>query len=189
MSQFNAPAYNVDRPTGQCAMTGKVFQPNDTYIATLIEVGEDLQRVDVSTDAWEADQRPDDVFCYWKATVPEPTEKKKLFVDNEILLELLRRLADAEQPRRIAFRFVLCLILMRKTMLRYDRPVQRDADDAAGQAAVEDWWVLTPKLDANRGPMSKWSDTETVEVLDPHLDEDGIREVTEQLSEILQAEL
>ncbi|MAE62245.1 MAG: hypothetical protein CMJ49_12930 [Planctomycetaceae bacterium] len=187
MSQFNAPAYDIERPTGQCALTGKALEPRETYIATLVEDGDALQRVDVCREAWEGGQRPEHLFSYWQATVPEPNEKKKLFVDDEVLMNLLERLADAEQPQRIAFRFVLTLILMRKKLLRYDETEKRA--DGGDEEEVQEWWRLKPKLDLSKGPMGKWDEDRTIEVLDPRLDEAGIRQVTDQLSEILQAEL
>jgi len=189
MTQFNAPTYDIERPTGTCAFTGRTLEPDEHYVATLVEDGDDLRRVDVSTEAWEEGKRPEHLFSYWKAVVPQPEEKKKLFVDDEVLMNLLERLADAEQPQRIAFRFVLTLIMMRKKLLRYDKTDKRTVEGPEGQQVVEEWWLLTPKLDLSKGPMGKWDEDRTFEVLDPHLDEEGIRAVTEQLSQILQAEL
>lgn len=190
MSQFNASAYNVQKPTGQCALTGRRLEPGERYIATLIDTPEGgLQRLDVAPEAWDRGERPEQMIAHWKAVAPEPEQKQKLFVDDEVLMNLLHRLADAEEPQRVAFRFVLTLILMRKKLLRYDRTERREATDADGNAAQRDWWILTPKLDLTKGPNGKWDEQTTVEVLDPHLDEEGIRQVTDQLSQILQAEL
>lgn len=185
MTQFNAPTYDVQRPTGQCAFTGRQFAPREPYMATLVEEGDLLRRVDVSLDAWQEERRPENVFCYWKAAAPEPNAKKKMFVDDEVLMNLLERLADADQPQRVAFRFVLALILMRKKLLRYDRTERQAEADGASQ----EWWVLTPKVDLSKGPLGRWDEARTFRILDPHLDEEGIRAVTDQLSEILQAEL
>ena len=182
MAQFNAPAYDVEKSTGRCALTGRAFTPGESYVATLVEEGDTLKRVDVAADAWDAGKRPENLFSHWKAVAPEPNAKKKLFVDDEVLMNLLERLADATQPQRIAFRFVLTLILMRKKLLRYDR-----TEYAAG--GQPDRWVVTPKLDLAKGPLGKWDDSRTFEVIDPRLDEAGVLAVTEQLGEILQAEL
>jgi hypothetical protein len=187
MSQFNAPAYDVQKPTGRCAFTGRTLEPEEPYVATLVEDGDDLHRLDVASEVWAEGKRPDHLFCFWKAVAPEPTAKKKLFVDDAVLMNLLQRLADADQPQRLAFRFVLALILMRKKLLRYDGVDRREpAEDGA---APTDWWLLTPKLDLSKGHMGKWDNETRIEVYDPHLDEEGIRSVTDQLSDILQAEL
>ncbi len=235
MSQFNATTFSIDRPTGQCAFTGRELEPGEDYIATLVETDSDetaaaseggtastdskiasaeinvapdlgFRRLDVSLEAWEQGNRPDRVFAHWKAEVPQPNERKKVFVDNDVLLNLLRRLADADAPDRIAFRFVLALILMRKKMVRYDRTELRAAnakatanttDDSAqvneeatdDQQTKQEWWLLTPKLDPAKGPMGKWHDEEIIEVMNPHLTDDHITRVTEQLGEILNGEL
>ena len=190
MTQFNAPTYNIDRPTGQCAFTERQMAPGEEYVATLIETEDGgLRRLDISPEAWDQGRRPDHLFSYWKTIVPEPERKKKLFVDDEVLMNLLDRLADAEQPQRIAFRFVLALILMRKKLLRYDGAEVRFPRVSGTRMEKQEWWRLTPKLNVNKGPMSKWDEERTIEVLDPRLDEQGIREVTDQLNQILQAEL
>lgn len=189
MTQFNAPTYEIERPSGQCALTGRALQPGEPYIATLVEEGDTLRRIDVCTEAWEEGRRPQQLFSYWRTTVPHPAERKRVFVDDEVLLNLLQRLADADQPQRIAFRFVLTLILMRKKLLRYDRTERREATGADGATITQEWWRLTPKLDPSKGPLGKWDDSTRIEVLDPHLDEAGIRQVTDQLSEILHSEL
>lgn len=191
MSQFNAPAYDVAKPTGRCAFTDRVLDAHETYIAALVDDGDELRRIDISNEAWEEGKRPENLFSYWQAIVPEPEEqKKKLFVDDGVLMNLLERLADATQPQRQAFRFVLTLILMRKKLLRYDRTEARPIEEPTEGGPVEaDWWVVTPKLDLSKGPLGKWDDSRTLDILDPRLDEEGIRAVTDQLSEILQAEL
>ncbi|MEX0885080.1 MAG: hypothetical protein WD009_01455 [Phycisphaeraceae bacterium] len=201
MSQFNASGYEVPRTSGQCAATGRPLEPGEAYYATLVDVepGADdadattasalgMARVDVSLAAWEQGYRPPRLFSYWKTTVPQPNEKKKLFVDDAVLLNLLHRLADAEEPDRLAFRYVLALILMRKRLLRFDRAERRDAE-VDGQKAEQEWWLLTPKKDPSKGPLGKWDDAQHLELLDPRLDEERIEQVTRQLGEILEAEL
>lgn len=200
MTQFNAPTYNIERTTGECAFSGRKLQPGEAYIATLIELDLDdpavkqaggdasasgFKRQDVAMDQWEQGKRPERLFCFWRAVIPQPTEKKKLFVDDAVLYNLLLRLEDAQQPQRQAFRFVLALILMRKKLLRYDRTEKRTI--AEGQ--TQEWWHVTPKLDLSKGPLGKWDDSSRLAVFNPQMDDDQIQQVTEQLGEILEAEL
>jgi len=214
MPQFNTSSYSIEKPTGQCAFTDRAFEPGETFIATLVEVdasppdasakkpskeetspsaapGLGLKRIDVSREAWEQGKRPDRLFSHWRTKQPDANEKKKLFVDDQVLMSLLRRLADDERPERIAFRFVLALVLMRKKLLRYDgtKRVTVDPEEEGGEPRQEEHWLLTPKLDLSKGPLGKWADDETFEVLDPHLDETRIEQISQQISEILQAEL
>lgn len=210
MSQFNAPAYDIERPTGQCAFTGRTLEPGELYVAALVEVDEapadthapdkrptasssavygGLKRLDVSLDQWDQGHRPDRLFSYWKTRVPEPNAKRKLFVDDDVLMTLFRRLEAAEQAQRLAFRFVLCLILMRKKLLRYDSTLKRAAaPQPDGSTTEEEWWLVTPKADVAKGPLGRWSD-EQLEVLNPQLDEAQVQQVTRQLGEVLEAEL
>ena len=83
---------------------------------------------------------------------------------------------------------MLALILMRKKFLRYDGSERREAQ-VYGETVTQQWWQLTPKLDPSKGPLGKWNEDQTVEVLDPGLDASRIEEVTQQLGEILEAEL
>ncbi len=208
MSQFNAPTYELTRSQGQCVFTGRTLEPGEAYISTLVEAdpaGESsaaaalgFKRMDVSMEAWSQGHRPERLFGHWKSIVPQPNQKKKVFVDDEVLMGLLRRLAEADQPQRIAFRFVLALILMRKKLVRYDGTEKRsetvavlgeDGTPAATQQVEREWWIMTAKLDVAKGQFGKWNEEERITVLDPHLDEAQIQQVTEQLTEILDAEV
>lgn len=203
MSQFTTPAFDVEKPKGVCAVTGRELAPGETYMATLVAYEPDpagarsgdaapsgppsrhggigLRRLDVSMEVWESGRRPEGLFSYWKSRVPEKEEKKRVFVDDTVLMNLLERLADETAERRLAFRFVLMLVLMRKKLLRYERTEQREGE--GGRA--ESWWVLTPKLEVSRGPLGKWDASRQLEVFDPGLDETAIAEISEQLGEIL----
>ena len=201
MSQFNTPGYDIPRTTGICASTGRALEPGETYYAALVDLPEDqaspapdaaaalgIARIDISSQAWQDGYRPPHLFSFWKSTVPLPNEKKRLFVDDAVLLNLLVRLEDARQPQRQAFRYVLALILMRKKLIRYDATETRH-DEVDGQAVTREWWLFTPKLDVSKGHMGKWNEDETIAVLDPQLDEPQIEQVTQQLGEILETEL
>ena len=196
MSQFNAPAYDIQRPTGQCAFTGRILQPGEAYIAALIEVDPaqllaaeaaaaaaprnqaaaslGMKRLDIALDVWQEGKRPDRLFSHWKSVVAQPNQKKKLFVDDEVLVGLFRRLEGSEQPERQAFRFVLALILMRKRLLRFDG----NRRQALPGGETQEWWTVTPR-----------GEEQALDVLNPGLDEEKIQQVAQNLSEILEAEL
>ncbi len=208
MSQFTAstlPAYEVQRQSGYCLATGRSLEPGEACYSALLDIPAEerepsdavgMKRVDVSTDAWNKGYRPPGLFSFWKTTVPDRAAKKKLFVDDAVLLNLLRRLEDTQEPQRLNFRYVVALILMRKKLIRLDRtelvtvtPPHADAEQSEASGNTLEYWHFTPKLDVTKGHFGKWDDANTLRVLDPKLDEDGMRQVTEQLGEILEAEL
>ena len=196
MSQFSSSNYEVSKASGVCAASGEPLEPGQACYSALVDIPADereandqlgMKRVDVSAPAWEDGHRPAHLFSFWKTTVPEPNDKKKMFVDDAVLLNLLRRLEDATEPQRLAFRYVVALILMRKKLIRYDGTETRD--DPEGDGPVQEWWMFTPKKDVSKGHFGKWAEDETLSVLDPRLDESQIEQVTSQLGEILEAEL
>ena len=206
MTQFNTSSYEIPRTTGICASTGRELEPGETYFATLVEIPPDqqpqaasegknsaavalgMQRLDVSQRAWEEGYRPEHLFSYWKTIVRQPNEKKRIFVDDAVLMNLLVRLEDATEQQRLAFRYVLALILMRKKLLRFDG-TDRESAEQNGEALEQEWWLFTPKRDVSKGHFGKWAEDQQIRVLDPHLDESQIEQVTQQLGEILEAEL
>ena len=113
-----AQQWNVESPTGVCAVSGRTLVEGDEFYTVLFEDGESFRRVDASIDHWEGP--PEGCYCHFKSRVPVKAARKKMLVDNELLVSFFDRLAEDEEPVRVQFRFVLALILMRKRLLRYD---------------------------------------------------------------------
>jgi hypothetical protein len=201
MSQLQN-TYDIQRPTGVCAATGRELAPGETIYAALVDPpaeerseeqrkandkGElSMLRIDVSEEAWEEnDFRPPYLFGFWRTEVPEPNEKKKLLVGDAAIQELMLSMEDATEDKQLAFRYVLALILLRKKLLRHDGIDRREQDDGP----VLDYWQFTPKLDIAKGHFGKWNEDNQFEVLDPHITEDEIAGVTEQLGQVLELDL
>ncbi len=173
-----AKEYNITRTAGLCAACRQELQPQQEFVATVREIaGEDdeaeLVRQDYCPSCWEPvrEQTTADksVLGIWHARAAAPKEKKKTFVDDELLVSFFDRLQDAEEPAKVQFRFVLALILMRKRILAYDgtEPGQGDR----------------PWLMHFRGSGRK------CQVVDPHMDEDKVAEVSRQLGDVLEGDL
>lgn len=158
----------IDKPLGQCYGSGRKIGNNEEYFAALVETQEGLQRRDFCADYWRA-EKPE-VFCYWRTKLPEPGQKKQLFVDEEMLMAFFERLAGETAQEKINFRFVLALILMRKRRLKYD------SSKTDGETEV---WRLRVV----------GGDRDYVDVVNPHLDEEQIAQLQSQMGEILQVEL
>ena len=159
--------YPVGRPRGVCGGTGRTIEPGDAYVAGLRETDAGtLERVEYLPDAWDAADR-EGLIAHWHTTMPAPdAAKRKLLVDDGVLVELFRRLGDVDGgDDRLAFRFVLGLVLMRKKLLNFER-----AEDGV-------WFMrLRKSLDPQQ---------EEIAVLDPKLDESRLDEVGRQVGRIL----
>src|SRR3954466_7329962 len=111
--------YQVTRPLGLCAITNQPIPPGTRFMAALRETPVGFERVDISLDAWPQFDRKD-VIGFWQTVMPKSEQKKKVFVDDQVLCEIFERLATTEEPAKLNFRFVLGLILMRKRMIVYE---------------------------------------------------------------------
>ncbi len=161
-------SYDVARPGGKCIVTGKDILPGEKFMAAVKETALGLERADISVDAWK-DYPREGLLAFWLATMPQPNAKKKLFVDDEVLRQIFEKLADAEEPAKLNFRFVLGLILMRKRIIVYE--------DTREENGKEIWTVRYRGKD------------DVLDLVNPQLDEQKIVEVTQHLGEILNEEV
>ena len=74
MTRFNAPSYDIARPTGRCAFSDRELLPGEAYYATLVDLTDDeltglppqeraknllgLKRLDVCPEIWQQGHRP-----------------------------------------------------------------------------------------------------------------------------------
>lgn len=156
MSVLAGIGYPIARATGRCAATGREFSIGEHYVATLVERDgqEELARADYCLDAWESGARPAlpaRLFASWRAVVPDSGSKKQAFLGDDELLELFERLAETTEARRLAFRYLLALMLVRRKVLKYEgtregiMTVRQRVP--AGAPQPEAWQVVDPKLD------------------------------------------
>lgn len=158
----------IPRSGGKCAASGRVIAAGERYFAAVRETEQGIERLDVAPECWELiDKAP--LLAYWQTIMHPADQKKKVFVDDEVLCTLFERLADATEFAKLSFRFVLGLILMRKRLVIYDT-TRHEAD--------RDVWVV--RLKGRAAPM---------DLLDPKLDETKMAEVSQQLGQILNEEL
>ncbi len=161
--------YDVPRPLGNCAACGEAISPGSKFITAVRETPIGLERLDLSLACWNGFDRSS-LLGFWHTTMPQPgEEKKKLFVDDEVLSQLFERLAEAQEPLKVQFRFVLGLILMRKRLIVYE---------GSRAEANRDFWIVRMK-----------GKEEHLDLIDPKLTEQQIAEVSQQLGQILSEEL
>ncbi|MGA2916481.1 MAG: hypothetical protein ABSE89_10690 [Sedimentisphaerales bacterium] len=158
--------WEIHKPLGTCAGSGKKIEPGEEYIAALVEVAGGFERKDYCIEHWTANKPA--VYCYWKSQMAKDDKKKKIFVDNDMLLAFFERLAAETDEEKINFRFVLTLVLMRKRLVKYDSSEKIDGKEM--------WTVRITGRD------------EKAQVLNPQLTEDKIEQLSQQLGQILQVE-
>src|SRR3990172_7604314 len=90
--------WEIKKTLGQCSGTGREFAVDEEYFAALVETPEGFVRQDFSADYWEREKPP--VYCFWKTKMPNPEMKKKLFINDEMLMAFFERLA-AETEEQI----------------------------------------------------------------------------------------
>jgi hypothetical protein len=134
-------------------------------MAALLETPAGFERADACLACWDKFDRAN-VVAFWQTVMPRAEQKKKLFVDDTILCELFERLGSVVEPAKLNFRFVLALILMRKRLLIYES-TRRESDR-------EIWSVRVKGRE------------DLLDVVNPRLDESQMKEVGDQLAQILQ---
>ena len=161
--------WEINKPIGQCAGSGREIEYGEEYFGALVQTDEGLKRCDFCQDYWQ-DEKPE-VFCFWKTKLPDPGQKKRIFVDDNMLVAFFERLENETEQEKINFRFVLALILMRKRIFKYEETKNEDGNEI---------WQLRLVGDSAKT---------RVDVINPHLDEDQIEQLSSQLGEILQTDL
>ena len=159
--------WEINKPLGQCHGSGEKIEYGEEYYGALVETDEGLARRDFCAEYWQSDKP--NVFCYWKTRLPHPDRKKQIFVDDDMLMAFFDRLERESEQEKIDFRFVLALILMRKRRLKYEETRTEDENEI---------WRLRIA-----------GDKQTVEVVNPHLDEEQIERLSSQIGQILQTDL
>lgn len=156
--------WEIKKTLGQCFGTGQEFAVGQEYFSALVQTEQGLERRDYSIEYWN-DAKPA-VYCFWKSKMANPELKKKLFVDDDMLMAFFERLATETDPEKVNFRFVLNLVLMRKRKLKYDGCQMEDGREV--------WTVRVTGQDRFE------------KVINPHLTEDQIEGLTGQMGQILQ---
>jgi hypothetical protein len=160
---------SIARPTGVCAVTGQAIAAGTKLHAALRETPVGIERIDVLPEQW-ANVNHDDLLAHWTAVMPAAGEKpKKLLVDDEVLLSVFGRLSETQEVSKLAFRFVLGLILMRKRLVVYE--------GAKKNGAGRDVWMVRLR-----------GTEDILELVDPRLSSEQISDLAGQLTEIVAGE-
>ena len=164
--------YQVSRTERRCIRCEKDLAVGDELVSDLHE-GLDAEgrpafiREDFCVGCWSGPR--EDSVGTWRSRVASPDAPKKRFVDDDVLRNFFERLEGAEDEMKMNFRYILALVLMRKRILKF----QTTREEGGASLLV-----------------LRFAGTDdTTEVIDPGLDESKIAEVSQEVGEILNADL
>jgi hypothetical protein len=155
--------YQIQPNSRRCAITGRELEPGERYFSALVEEGNQLLRRDYCQEAWTGP--PSGAFSFWTGRVPPPLENARPRFDDDLLEECFHRLAAQTDPGRINFRYVVTLLLLRRKRLKLDQ--------TATENGVETLTVRSTR------------DGSRCEVVNPRLTEDEMRQVQDEVFQVL----
>ncbi len=176
----------LGRCSGVCALTDTPLEAGRPIVAVLCEADAaeagslGLVRRDVAAEAWDAGGRPEGVVCFWRSSVPASNEERRP-LDEGLLLDLLRGLAEETDPARDDLRLVLALVLLRRRRLRLVDRLAVDSGTASSRGKREERW----RLEHRPADGEPW----TVEVLTRRLSDEESRDVADELGRLLGGEV
>ncbi len=126
----------VGAPHAVCAASGRTLAPGEHVYGVLVQQDGAFTRLDIAAEAWDAYDHSA-ALSWWRRTVPLPERKAaRVRLDAAALQRIFADLADATDPGRMAFRYVVALCLTRARKLSLERIV-RDPDGTAWLALLE----------------------------------------------------
>lgn len=121
--------YQIQNSSLRCARSGRELHPGERYYSVLYDRGLTLEREDISKDAWQGP--PADAFSFWIGKVPPKDQARRIVIDDEVLLDCCQRLAGETDPRKVSFRYIVALLLMRRKRFKFE-----DAESWDGQEVL-----------------------------------------------------
>ena len=161
--------WNIAKSERRCSRCEAAFVEGDEFTSALFEQGADLIRRDFCPSCWQALADRAAVFSFWRTRVPERGDEARLRVDAGVVMSVFRRLAGSTEPKRLNFRYILALMLMRNKALKFI--------DIRRRGGQEYLVLRSPRDQAEH------------EVLNPQLSDEQLEQVREDLSQILEADL
>jgi hypothetical protein len=118
--------YQIQANTRRCAATGQELKPGDRYFSVLREADGKLERLDYSAEAWKGPQPG--TFSFWSGKIA-PQDSRRLPIDDEMLVDCFTRLEGESDPKRVSFRYVIALLLMRRRRFRFEETRKEDGQE------------------------------------------------------------
>lgn len=110
--------YQIQASARRCAVTGQEFRPGERFYSVLLDEAGKFLRKDFSQSAWQGP--PPGAFSFWMSKAAQGATPRRPPIDDEVLLECFQRLEGEQEPGKLAFRYVLALLLLRRKRLRLE---------------------------------------------------------------------
>jgi hypothetical protein len=114
--------YQISPNTRKCTTTGREMRPGEVFFSVLLDESGKFVRKDYAADAWNGP--PTGAFSFWRGKVPSSQAPRRPPIDDEVLFDCFVRLEGESEPSRIAFRYVLGLLLVRRKRLKMEQTRQ-----------------------------------------------------------------
>ena len=111
--------WKINKTSPQCQLCGTPFAPESAFFSALIQEQEGMRRSDCCEACFHGN-RPANLFYFWKTTLPkvgQTVKKARPVLDFDNVLDFFKRLEGESGPQRVAFRYILALMLSRKKIL------------------------------------------------------------------------
>ena len=122
--------WKIAKANKACCICATSFGAGQPYFSALSEATPaDLVRQDYCVNCFQ-DKRSANVFYFWKTAQPETDAEQPLLrpmIDLEYVFDFFKRLEGDPAPQRIAFRYILALMLIRKKLLVLDGQMRNAA--------------------------------------------------------------
>ena len=128
--------YDIERCTRRCAQTQEPLLPGQVCYSVVKEEAAEWIRLDYCQDAWpdvvknwpSPDTAPDDVMAWWKSELPDSSAKREKWAPNDAMVNMFVELSETTQED---FRYVLCLLLIRRRVFRLEEIKKEPGNDQA----------------------------------------------------------
>ncbi len=127
---FMLGEYKVGRCSRQCYKLARPLREGEWYYSVVLQGDEEYERRDYAAEAWEGP--PEGAIGVWKNRVPTADQRKLVLAPNEVLIGLLRQMA--EFPEQAKLRYLLGLMLLRRKIVQPTANVQPAAAESSPEA-------------------------------------------------------
>jgi hypothetical protein len=103
-------------------VSGRELQPGEKFFAVLVEEGDRFVRQDYAAEVWQGP--PAGAFSFWAGRVPPKEASNRPRFDDEMLMDCFQRLENETEPRKVSFRYVVALLLMRRRRLKFEETIK-----------------------------------------------------------------